>query len=142
MALAGAGVADRNDVLAPLDVLRARQLHHQRLVQGRQRREVEAVEALDRREPGGLDPALDHAPLAIDQLLLGQSQQIARIIDALGSTLARLSVVLAQERRQLQYLQVMGQQNLRCIAHDAAPARSSMYDLAEVVATVACGRYG
>ena len=27
MALAGSGVADRDDVLAPLDVFRARQLH-------------------------------------------------------------------------------------------------------------------
>jgi hypothetical protein len=31
MALAGAGVADRDDVLAALDVLRARQFHHERL---------------------------------------------------------------------------------------------------------------
>ena len=104
--------------------------------------EVEAVEALHGREPGGLDPALDHAPLAIDQLLLGQPQQITRIIDALGGALTGLLVILAQERRQLQHPQVMGQQNLRCVAHDAAPASRSMYDLAEVVATVAFGRYG
>ena len=140
VALAGAGVADRDDVLAALDVLRARQLHHQRLVQGRQRREVEAVEALHGRELGRLDAALDHAPLAIDQLLLGQPQQEAGIVDAFGGALAGDLVVLAQEGRQLQRLEVVGQQNLRRVAHDAAPARSSMYERADVVATVAFGR--
>ena len=126
VALAGAGVADRDDVLAPLDVLRARQLHHQRLVQGRQRREVEAVEALHGRELGRLDAALDHAPLAIDQLQLGQPQQIARIVDALGGALACDLVVLAQERRQLERLEVVRQENLRCVGHDAAPMHRSM----------------
>ena len=47
---------------------RARQLHHQRLVQVRERREVEAVEALHGRELGRLDAAVDHAPLALDDL--------------------------------------------------------------------------
>ena len=61
-----------------LDVLRAGQLQHQCLVERRQRQEVEAVEALDRREPRLLDPALDHAPFALDQLQFGQPQQIAR----------------------------------------------------------------
>ena len=91
MALAGAGVADRDDVLAALDVLRSRQLHHQRLVQVRERREVEAVEALHGRELGRLDAAVDHAPLALDDLGLDQPQQIARIVDALGGALARRS---------------------------------------------------
>ena len=113
VALAGAGVAERDDVLAALDVLAARQLHHQRLVQGRQRREVEAVEALHGRELGRLDAALHHAPLAIDQLLLGQPQQEAGIVDAFGGALPGDLVVLAQEGRQLQRLEVVGQQNLR-----------------------------
>ena len=43
VALAGAGVADRDDVLAPLDVFRARQLEDESLVQRWQRRKVEAV---------------------------------------------------------------------------------------------------
>ena len=64
-------VPDRDDVLAPLDVFGPRQLHDEGLVQGWQRREVEAVEAFDSRELGGLDAALDHAPLTLDQLELG-----------------------------------------------------------------------
>jgi len=125
-----------------LDVLAACQLHHQRLVQGRQGREVEAVEALHGRELGRLDAALDHAPLAVDQLLLGQSQQEAGIVDAFGGALPSDLVVLAQEGRQLQRLEVVGQQNLRRVAHDTAPASSSMYERADVVITVALGRYG
>ncbi len=110
------------------------------LFKRRQRREVEAVEALHGRELGGLDAALDHAPLALDHLQLGQPQQVARIVDAFGGALAGDLVVLAQEGRQLQRLEVVGQQDLRRVGHDAAPARSSMYERADVVATVAFGR--
>ena len=126
MALAGAGVADRDDVLAALDVLRARQLHDERLVQIRERREVEAVEALHGWELGRLDAAVDHAPLPLDDLGLDKPQQIARIVDAFGCALAGDLVVLAQDRRQLERLEMMGQQNLRGVGHDAAPARRPM----------------
>ena len=88
--------------------------------------EVEAVEALHGRELGGLDAAVDHAPLTLDDLGLDQPQQIARIVDALGGALAGELVVLAQERRQLQRLEVVSQKNLRGVGHDAAPARRSM----------------
>src|SRR5262245_14076486 len=60
--------AEGDDVVMPLDVGTAGELHHQRLVQGGDGREVEAVQALFRRELRRLDAALDHAPLAIDQL--------------------------------------------------------------------------
>src|SRR3954454_9381878 len=128
MALAGAAVADRDDVLAPFDVLRSRQLHHQRLVQGRQRREVEAVEALHGRELCRLDAALDHAPLAIDQLLLGKPQQIAWIVGALSGALPCNLVVLAQERRELESLEVVSrcyQTKNRFRATAAAPPISA-----------------
>jgi len=42
------------------------------LVQGRQHREVEAVEALHGRELRRLDAALDYAPLAIELLKCGR----------------------------------------------------------------------
>ena len=123
VALARAAVADGDDVLAPLDVVRARQLQHQHLVQRRQRQEVEAVEAFDRRELRRLDPALDHPPLAVDHLHLGQPHQVTRMVDALGGALPGDLVVLAQERRQLQRLQMVGEQDLRCVGHAATPAR-------------------
>ena len=68
MGLAGAAVADRDDVLAAGDVFRAGQLQHQHLVERRQGEEVEAVEAFDRREPGLLDPPLDHPALTLKQI--------------------------------------------------------------------------
>ena len=64
-------------------------------------------------------PALHHAPLAIDQLLLGQAQQEA-------SALASDLVVLAQEGRQLQRFEVVGEQDLRRVAHEPAPASRAM----------------
>ena len=62
------------------------------------------------------------------------------MVDAFGGALPGDLVVLAQEGRQLQRLEVVRQQDLRRVAHDAAPASSSMYERAEVVATVALGR--
>ena len=58
MGLAGAAVADGDDVLTPVDVLAARQLHDQVLVHRRHGQEVEGVEALDCGEACSLDPAL------------------------------------------------------------------------------------
>src|SRR6516225_8698185 len=60
------------------------------------------------------------------QLQLGQPQQIAGIIGALGGALACQLVVLAQERRQLERLEVMRQENLRGVGHAAAPLHRSM----------------
>ena len=122
--LAGAAVADRDDVLAARDVLRAGQLQHQRLVE---RRQMPAKSKLSRLFTAGnlrlLDPPLDHPPLPLDQLQLGQPQQVAGMVDALGGALPGELVVLAQEGRQLQRLQVMGEQNLRRVGHDAAPGQ-------------------
>src|ERR1700730_454692 len=95
------------------------------LVVRRDRREVETVEAFHRREPRLLDAALDHPPLPLDQFELGQTQQITRMIDALDSALLGELVVFAQERRQLERLEVMGEQKLGRVAHDGAPARRS-----------------
>ena len=90
------------------------------------RQEVEAVEAFDRREPCLLDPPLDHPPFPLDQLQFGQAQQIAGMVDALGGALPGELVVLAQEGRQLERLEVMGEQKLRRVGHDAAPVSRSM----------------
>ena len=58
------------------------------------------------------------------------------MIDALGGALPGLLIVLAQEGRQLQGLEVV----VRRIGHDAASVNSPMYELAEVVATSARGK--
>ena len=124
--LAGAAVADRDDVLAAGDVLRAGQLQHQGLVERRQGQEVEAVEAFDRRELRLLDPPLDHPPFPLDQLQFGKAQQVTGMVDALGGALPGELVILAQEGRQLERLEVMGEQKLGRVGHDATPVSRSM----------------
>src|SRR5208283_2720652 len=75
--------------------------------------ELERVQALDHREAGLVDTAFGGPPLAVQYLLFGQTQQVTRIVHALGGTLPRHFVVLTQESRQPQLLQVMFQQHLR-----------------------------
>ena len=70
MGLAGATVAESDDVVGALDVLASCQLQNQSLVQGRHRQEVEGVEALGRREAGCFDPTFHHAMVTVDQLQL------------------------------------------------------------------------
>jgi hypothetical protein len=74
VALPGAAVADRDHVLSASDVLAAGKLQHQGLVERGDRREIETIQALHRREPRLLDAALDHPPFPVDQLQLGQAQ--------------------------------------------------------------------
>src|SRR6266478_6636112 len=138
--LAGAAVAYRDDVLPAGHILRAGELQQQGLVERRNGGEVEAVQALHGREPGLPDPTLDHAPFAVDQLQFGQAQQKADVIEALGGALPSELVVFAQECRQLERLQVMSEQQLGRIGHDAAPVSKPRYVLADVIATWAFGR--
>ena len=140
--LAGAAVAERDEVLAALDVLAAGQLQDQRLVERGDDLEVEAIEALDHGEARRLDAPLDHAALAVDELELGKTQKIANVVDAFRGTLPGDLVVLPQERRQLQPLEVVDEQHLPCVGHAPSPDSRLMYDLADVVATRARGRYG
>ena len=64
------------------------------------------------------DPQSIFAALTVDQFQLGQTDKIPHMVGALGGALA---FVFAQERRQFQGLEVMGQQHLRRIGHDAPP---------------------
>jgi hypothetical protein len=123
MGLAGPRVAERDDVLPAQDELAAGQFEHQHLVEAGKGREVEGVEALHGREPGGPDPSLDGAALPVDQLQLDQAQQVAGMVNALPGALARDPVVLPKDRRQLQLLEVMGEQNLRRAARCASLPR-------------------
>ena len=116
-----AAVAEGDHVLAAVDVLAAGELQHQRLVERGDGLEVEGIEALDHGEVGGLDAALDHAALAIDQLELGETMEIAHVIDAFRGALPGELVVLALERRQLERFEVMLQQHLRGVGHVPAP---------------------
>src|SRR6516225_2657467 len=137
--LPSAAVADRDRILAASNVFGAGKFEDQCLVERRDRCEVETVEAFHRWEPCLLDAALDHPPIALDQFEFGQAQQIAGMVDAFGGALPGELVIFAQERRQLERLEVMGEQKLRRVAHDEAPTRRSRYAVAEVIATLARG---
>ena len=88
MGLAGAAVAQCDDVLAAQDVLAAGEFQHEYLVEAGDRGEVERVEALHRREPGRSDAPLHRAALTVDQLELDQPQQVSWMIDAFAGALS------------------------------------------------------
>ena len=119
MRLAGAGIADRDDVLPALNVRATRQLQNQQLVERRQGREVIAVQALHCRETGGADAALDQPTFAIDQFQLDKTRQISDVIDAFAGALCCNLLIFAQERRKLEGFEVMVEQNLRGLVHAA-----------------------
>src|SRR6202035_5898532 len=85
--LPSAAVADRDHVLAASEVFAAGELQDQCLVERRDRREVETVQALHRRGPWLLNAALDHPPFPVDQFEFGEAQQVTRILDTLGVAL-------------------------------------------------------
>ena len=107
--LAGAAVADGDDVLPALDVFTPGQFHHQRLVQRRDGWEVEGVQALHGRESGGADPPLHHALVAVDEFQLGEAQQVLGMIHTLGGALGCHLPVLSQEAGQLQFFEMVFQ---------------------------------
>ena len=61
-------------------------------------------------KPSSLDPSLDHAVMTVYELKLRQSEQVARVIHALGRALGCHLAVLSEEGRQPQLLEVMFQQ--------------------------------
>ena len=87
MGLAGAAVADGDDVLTALDVFAAGQFHHQGLVQRWDGREVEGVQAFHGGESGRPYAPLHHALVAVDELQLGQPEQVLGMIHTLGGAL-------------------------------------------------------
>jgi hypothetical protein len=119
--LAGTAGAKGDDVFTALDVVATGEFQDEGLVEGGDGREIEAVEAFDGGKARRLDAPLDHAALAVDELQLGQTQQIADVIRPLAGAKPSLLVVLAQEARQLEFLEVMGEQDLRRLAHGPAP---------------------
>ena len=110
MGLAGAAVADGDDVLAALDVFAAGQLHDQWFVQRRDGQEVEGVQALGGGEARGADAALHHALVAVDEFQFGEAQQVVRVIGGCGGALGGQLAVLPQEGGQLQLLEVVFQE--------------------------------
>ena len=97
VSLAGAAVADGDDVLPALDVFTPGQFHHQRLVYRGDGREVEGVQTLHRGESGGADPPLHHALVAVNEFPLGEAQQVLRVVHILGGALGCHLTVLPEK---------------------------------------------
>ena len=117
MRLADAARAEQDHILPAVDVIAAREIQHQHLVEAGDRLEVEALELFDDGEPGLPDAALDQPALAVDHLQLHQPGQELDMIQALGRALARQFLVFPQEGRQLQSLQVMLEQDAGGLSH-------------------------
>ena len=78
--LAGATVADGDDVLPSLDVFAPGQFHDQLFVHQGDGQEVEGVQAFDGGEAGGPDPALYHALVAVDEFQFSEAQQVVGMV--------------------------------------------------------------
>ena len=102
MRLAGPAVSHGDDVLVAGDVITARQLHYQHLVQRGHGLEVEAVETFGGGELRSLDPPFHHTPFPVDELQFGEAQKVAGMIDTFCRALFGDFVILAQESRQTQ----------------------------------------
>ena len=81
---AGAGGAERDDVMPRLDPFAARQFQHLWFVEGGQTGEVKAVEALGLWKARRPDAALDVAPLAVDAFQI--NNPATRVAAILAST--------------------------------------------------------
>ena len=77
-------------------------------------------------EAGGADPALHHALVAGDEFQFGQPEQVLGMVCALGGTLGGQLAVFPQEAGQLEFLQMMLQQQRRPVAHAALPDSNVM----------------
>ena len=119
--LAGAAVADGDDVLTALDVFAAGQLHHQGLVQRWDGREVEGVQAFHGGKSGRPYAPLHHALVPVYEFQLGQPEQVLGVIHTLGGALRGHLPVFPEEAGQLQFLKVMFQQQRRPVVHATLP---------------------
>jgi len=137
--LTSTAVAKCNHIFMALDVLAADKFLDQGLVEGRDRGEVEGVEALDRWELGRPDPPLNGPAFTIYQFQLCKPQEEAGMVDP-SCALSSNPVVLPQEGRQLEHLEVVLEQHLWGVAHILAPVIRPMYSTADVVSTRARGR--
>ena len=93
-----------------LDVFTPGQFHGQGLVHRRNGQEVEGIQGLDRGEAGGPDPALHHALVAVDEFQFGETQQVVRVISALGGALGGQLAVLPEEGGQPEFLEMVLQE--------------------------------
>jgi len=113
MRLAGATVAQGDDVFVGDDIFAASQFEGEWLVERWDGGEVECVKTLYGREASSTDAPLDHAPFTIDEFELGEAQKEADMIETFAGGLRGDLFIVAQKGRQFELPQMMREQNLR-----------------------------
>ena len=88
--------------------------------------EVEGIQTLDGGEAGRPDPPLHHAPVAIDEFQFRQSEQVPWVVHSLGGALGRHLPIPQEEAGQLQFLQMVFQQQRGPVVHAALPDSNVM----------------
>ena len=126
MGFAGAARPQGDDILAPINPFAAGKLQHLHLVQGGDGLEVEAVETFDGGELGRLDTPLDHSAFPVDQFQFDQPGQELDMVLPFAGALPGELVILAQERGQLQGLEMVGQKDPGSVGHAALPGIRDM----------------
>jgi len=113
MRLAGAAIAQSDDVFAGDNILAAREFENERLVERRDGGKFECVETLYDREASRTNAAFDHAPFTIDEFEFGEAQEEADMIKTFARRLRSDLFIITQEGRQFELAQMMREQNLR-----------------------------
>ena len=73
-----------------------------------------------------LIPTLDHPALAVDELQLHEAGEKADVVQAFGRALTGQLLIFPQEGRQLERLEVVGEQDLGGVGHAASPETRHM----------------
>jgi hypothetical protein len=81
-------VSEGDDVVASDDIFAAREFENEWFVERGNSGEIERVETLHREKAGSADAALDHAPFAIDEFELGETQEESDMIETFARGLA------------------------------------------------------
>ena len=123
MGLAGTAVADGDDDLTALDVFTPGQFHHQCLVQRGDGWQVEGVQPIHREETGRAATPRHHALMAVHEFQLSEAQPVLWVVHTLGGALGIQLFVIPEKAGQIQFLQMMLQQE-RGFAADAALLRT------------------
>ena len=110
--LTGTGVTEKEHVFALIDILPAHEFAHERFVDRGLGFESEALEGFEHREAGVFDPSLGGPLFAFNELAFDQLQQEGGIVEPVPGTGCGHRRPLAQDGGQLQFLEVMLQQQL------------------------------
>ena len=113
------GRSTSDHVLATLDPFAPGEIEDLGFVHRRDGLELEAVEALDGGELHRLDAPLHEAPFTVDELELDQAREELDVVQALVRRQARHLLVLAKERRELEGLEPVLEQDPGRLAYHA-----------------------